>query len=196
MLDATELFEFLGGDELEPDKDVIERLRFDDALNIPIELTDIDLWKNYINDDLYHLDKKVREFFKKTRWKRETKGGYKTTVPAMFMWIYGRKATPSDSGVSRILHRLLEYYCSSYTGKTSFHGKRVSRVYKFTRYATKNKRPYSLRLRLEELKDGNTANVWRANPTKDKRQQPRHKNRTDGSDAVEGRSDSVGGTES
>lgn len=182
MLDSSELLEFLGGEESEPDQDIISRLRFDDALNIPIELTDLDLWENYINEDLYILDKKIREFFKKTRTKREKKGGFRTTAAAMFVWIYGRKATQKDSYVCRMIHILLKYYCTEYTGKSSFCGKRVPHVYKFSKYATRNKRPYSLRLRLEEAKDGSA--VWRANPSKDKRYSARRQNKSDGTDAT------------
>lgn len=180
-LDSSELFEFLGGTEVEPDQDIITRLRFDDALDIPVELTDLDLWTNYINEDLYYLDKKIREYFKTTRVKREAKGKkmFRTTSQAMFAWIYGRKATPSDSYVCRMIHMLLRYYCTEYTGKNSFQGVKVPHVYKFSKYATKNKRPYSLKLRLEEAKEGSA--IWRANPTKDKRFKRRPADRDDGS---------------
>lgn len=154
MLDSTELFEAVGGSQDDPDGNVIDRLRFDDALEIPIELTDLDLWKNYVNDDLYVLDKKVREFFSKTRYRREKNGGYNTTVSMVFMWMFGRKPTSHDSHVCHILHVLMRYYCTSFTGKTTFQGKPVNRVYKFSKYATVKKRPYSLRLRLEEANDG------------------------------------------
>lgn len=188
-LDSSELFEFLGGTESEPDQDIITRLRFDDALDIPVELTDIEMWSNYINDDLYYLDKKIREYFKVTRMKREKKGNkmFRTTSSAMFAWIYGRKATPKDSYVCRMIHMLLRYYCTEYTGKNSFQGVKVPHVYKFSKYATKNKRPYSLRLRLEEAKSNSA--VWRANPTKNKRFKRRPTDRDDGTQEDEGRSD-------
>ena len=177
-LDPSLLFETLGADMPEPDENIIERLRFDDALEIPIELTDLDLWSNYINDDLYHLDKKIREYFKKTRYARENKKGkkeFRTTANAMFLWIYGRTPTQKDSYTCRMIHMLLKYYCTSYTGKNVFAGKRVPHVYKFSKYATKNKRPYSLRLRLEEAK--NVRGVWRANPTFEKGPESRRKDR-------------------
>lgn len=180
MLDSSELFEAIGGVETEPDRDIIERFRFDDSLQIPIELTDLDLWANYVNDDLYVMDKKIREFFSKTRWKRENKGGYKTTASVMFAWIYGRKPTPHDGAACRVIHMLLKYYCTSYTGQTTFQGKPVNRVYKFSKYATRNKRPYSLRLRLEEMKDGQ--DPWRRSPgaDKDKRSYGRRTDKQDG----------------
>lgn len=180
MLDSDELFEFLGGEISEPDEDIISRLRFDDAFNIPVELTDIDLWKNYVNHDLYVLDKKIREFLKKTRKKRELKGGYKTTASAVFIWIYGRTPTSKDSYVCRMIHMLLRYYCTEYTGKSQLNNKVVPHVYKFSKYATRNKRPYSLKLRLEEAKDG--ADVWRANPSTDKRSNSRRQNKLNSSD--------------
>lgn len=161
MLDTSELFDAVGGKP--QDETIIERFRLDESLDVPIQLTDLDIWSNYINEDLYAMDKKVREFFKKIRYKQEKKGGYRTTAPAVFTWIYGRKATPGDGPVFHMLHMLLKYYCTSYTGKTTYHGKRVDRVYEFSRYATKNKRPYSLKLRLEEANDGNKA-VWRNGP--------------------------------
>jgi hypothetical protein len=33
--------------ETEPDQTIIERLRFDDALEVPHQLTDVDVWLNY-----------------------------------------------------------------------------------------------------------------------------------------------------
>ena len=49
-----------------------------------------------------------------------------------------------------MIHELLKYYCTSYTGKTTYNGKTVPRVYEFSRYSGIKKRPYSLRLRMEE----------------------------------------------
>lgn len=182
MLDTSELLEAVGGSyEKDPDKDIIERFRIDESLDVPIQLTDLDLWANYINDDLYIMDKKIREFFKKIRWKQQQKGGYRTTASVMFAWIYGHTPTPKDGYACRMVHELLKYYCTSYTGETTYKGKPVSRVYKFSKYATKNKRPYSLRLRLEEAKDGNTAVFKRGpNSSKDKRAYGRRANRPDG----------------
>lgn len=139
--------------DTDPDETIIERLRFDDAMDIPWQLTDVDLWSNYCDDDLYFLDKKVREFLKSTRWTRETKGRQKTAVPLIFAWIFGRKPSSKDSQVCVTLHALLKYYCSKYTGTTQIKGQRFTRVYYFNKYAARHKRPYSLRLRLEEKND-------------------------------------------
>lgn len=157
MLDTSELLDAIGAERYgnkPQDDDIISRFRRDGDLEVPIELTDLDVWANYTNDDLYVMDKKLREFFKKTRYQREKKGGYKTTASVVFAWIYGRQPEPSDGAACRTLHELLKYYCTSYTGATTYRGKKVPRVYEFSRYATKEKRPYSLRLRLEEAKDG------------------------------------------
>ena len=165
MLDTSKLFEAVGG-EYEEQENVIDRLRFDDALNVPIELTDADLWANYINEDLYDMDKKIREFLKKTRYKRMKKGCYRTTASLVFSWIYGRQPVPEDSAVCRMINEILKYYCTNYTGSTTYMGKKVSRVYEFSKYSFSNKRPYSLKLRLEEMQDGK--DPWRKSPGADK----------------------------
>lgn len=161
MLDSTELLAAIGGSAEEPDKGIIERFRIDESLDIPVELTDIELWANYVNDDLYELDKKMQEFFKKIQWKKENQGGYKTTASAMFAWIYGRMPQAADGYACRMIHELLRYYCTSFTGRTTFKGKDVPCVYKFSKYSVRNKRPYSLRLRLEVMKGGDP---WRKGP--------------------------------
>ena len=181
MLDTSKLYEAVGGNrQPEPDVDIIDRLRFDDSLHVPIELTDLDMWANYINEDLYVMDKKVREFLKKTRYAREKKGGYRTTASVVFAWIYGRQPEASDGAACRLLHELLKYYCTSYTGATTYMGKKVSRVYEFSKYATYNRRPYSLKLRLEESDEGQ--NPWRKSHVDDsaKRRHGRRKHSEDG----------------
>ena len=177
-------------------RDIVDRLRDDDALEVPVELTDLDMWSNYINDDLYVMDKKVREFLKKTRYKRQEKNGYRTTASVVFAWIYGRQPEPRDGAACRLLHELLKYYCTSYTGATTYKGRPVSRVYRFTKFATNAKRPYSLRLRLEES-DGKSGYVFRNGPNyrADKRSHGRRTDRGDGPrDAGRG-GDGVGGDE-
>ena len=178
MLDVSDLYKAVGGGKAgnpKHEQSVVDRLRFDDSLNVPIELTDAALWANYINDDLYEMDKKVREFLKKTRYKRQ-KGGYRTTASLVFAWVYGRQPVPSDGAVCRMLNELLKYYCTSYTGATTFMGKKVPRVYEFSKYAVSNKRPYSLKLRLEESEDGK--NIWR-NGNGQNKEKRRHGRRGD-----------------
>ena len=180
MLDTSKLYDAIGGNKgPKPDQDIIERMRDDEALEIPIALTDLELWANYINDDLYVMDKKIREFLSKTRYRRNKNNGYKTTASVVFAWIYGRKPEPSDSTTCRMLHELLRYYCTSYVGPTTFMGKKVSIVYEFSRYATQNKRPYSIKLRLEE---NGLGKQWRSPnvDTKTKRRHGRRKHSEDG----------------
>jgi hypothetical protein len=183
LLDISELTEAISTDRQRSDPyaaDVVKALRSDDALEVPIELTDLDVWSNYMNDDLYHLDRKVREFLKRTRYRRQAKGGYRTTASVVFAWIFGRQPDPGDGSVCRTIHTLLKYYCTSYTGATTFNGKPVSRVYRFSKFSGNSKRPYSLRLRMEES-DG-TGNVFKSGPNSgvDKRTHGRPANRKNG----------------
>lgn len=153
MLDLSAIDDMFGLDENKPDETIIERLRFDDALEIPFELTDADIWSNYVNNDLYEMDKRLRKYLKSQRYRMERKGGLRTAAPLVFAHIFGRKATSKDSQVCRMLHRLLEYYCTSWTGESTIAGKRYNRTYKFGRYTGFHKRPYSIRLRIEEANE-------------------------------------------
>lgn len=152
MLDISALDGALNVKPQEKD-DIVQRLRFDDALSVPIELTDEDMWSNYVNDDLYAMDVAVRSYIKKMRYVQERNKGFRTAVPLVFTYIFGRKPTSKDSAACRMLHMLLRYYCTDYTGKSTIGGQEFNVVYKFNRYAGKNKRPYSLRLRIEEANE-------------------------------------------
>ena len=154
---------------------VVERFRSDEFLEVPLELTDLELWGNYMNDDLYEMDKKIREFLKRTRYKRQVNNGYRTTASMVFAWIYGRQPEPKDGTVCRLIHTLLKYYCTSYTGRTTFNGKPVERVYRFSKYAASAKRPYSLRLRIEEQHGVTNRATFREGP--DSRVDKRHAGR-------------------
>ena len=183
MLDTSLLMDAVGATSYgnkQPDQDIIQRFRREDMLDIPIELTDLDLWVNYTNDDLYIMDKKIREFFKKTRYQREKKGGYKTTASVVFAWIYGRKPEPADGAACRTINELLKYYCTSYNGPTTYKGKKVPRVYEFSKYATTSKRPYSLRLRLEEIDEGKDPFRASGEGDREKRRYGRRKHSSDG----------------
>lgn len=181
----------------EPDQSIIDRLRFDDSLEIPWQITDLDLWANYVDNDLYELDKKVREFFSKNRYQRERKGQQKTAVPLVFAWIFGRPPTPADSQVCVKLHTLLRYYCTRYTGVNEIKGVRFTHVYYFSKYATKNKRPYSLRLRLETCNVNNAFTPYGSGRDKGPgARNARSADRTDGELSDGGSSDEVGGSSS
>lgn len=183
LLDTSELTMALSTDRQREDvydEDIVDRLRTDSSLDVPVELTDLELWSNYMNEEMYELDKKVREFLKRTRYQRASKGGYRTTVQVVFAWMFGRQPDPADGSVCRNLHTLLKYYCTRYTGATTFHGKPVTRVYYFSRFSGLTKRPYSLKLRLEES-NGSTS-VFRNGPNHkvDKRSYGRRANRPNG----------------
>lgn len=147
----------------------MDRFRNEDQFEVPVQLTDIDQWINYTDDDLYFMDKRIRAFLKSIRYRKQVKGGYQTTAPLVFQYIYGRKPGPGDGSLFKMLHPLLVYYCTNYKGPTTYKGRKVSRVYTFSKYAAINKRAYSLRLRMEESKEG--ADVFREGPDskKDKR---------------------------
>lgn len=171
MLDLTALNDIAPVDS-EPEPSIVERLRFDSDLDIPHQLTDVDLWLNYCNDDLYYLDKAVRELIKKTRWTRQTRGKMKTAVPLVFLQIAGRPAEAKDSRTCMMLHRILRYYCTSYTGISKINGVRFSKVYHFSKYACRSKRALSLRLRLEES-NGDDSSFRAYGTGQDKRAEPR-----------------------
>ena len=183
LLDFTKLTEAISSSSQRDDPfydDVVEDLRGDDSLDIPIEMTDLDVWANYMDEGIYFLDKKIREFLKKTRYKRESKDGYKTTAQVVFSWIFGRYPDPGDGSICRNIHTLLRYYCTRYTGRTTFNGKTVTCVYYFSKFSGNTKRPYSLKLRMEES-DG-THNVFKHGPNHraDKRSHGRPADRKDG----------------
>lgn len=188
-LDSTELLKVLDPDSprISEEESKVNSLRYDDALDVPIQLTDADMWDNYCNDELYWMDKKIREWIRGIEWRKVTKATngqkvYRTTVSMVFAWIYGRSPKPgADGPACRMIHRLLVYYCKTYTGKTTLHGKEVGRVYKFTPHQSRisgkrGRRAFSLRLRLEEAQKvaeetGEPINydaLFRANPTLDK----------------------------
>lgn len=183
LLDFDALTEAISSERQRGDPfydDIIDELRDDDMLEVPIEMTDLDVWSNYMSDEIYVLDKKVREFLKKTRYQRQTKDGYRTTAQVVFAWIFGRQPEPSDGAICRLLHTLLKYYCTRYTGATTFNGKPVTRVYYFSKFSGNQKRPYSLKLRMEE--SNGKGNVFRRGPDSgvDKRSYGRSANRPDG----------------
>lgn len=181
-LDTSELMEDLvprHWDEL-PDRSIIERFRTEDSMEVPFELTDLDIWANYTNDDLYQMDVKVREFLSKTAYRRASKGGYRTTAQVVFAWIFGHRPEPRDGYACRLVHKLLKYYCTSYSGCTTYKGKRVNRVYRFSPYSCTSKRPLSLRLRLEVANERTQVFKRGTGYREDKRSHGRQSYRDDG----------------
>ena len=172
-----------------PDQDIVDRLRFDDSLDVPWQLTDVDLWNNYCDDRIYELDKRIRAYLKGTRYTREKKGKFKTAAPLVFLHLFGRRAEAADSQVCVDIHKILKYYCTSWAGPTAIKGQRYTKVYYFSKYSVQNKRPYSLRLRLEERNDEHAYRSYGEN--KDKHKPRRRRDKQDG-EPVDGRGGEVG----
>ena len=135
----------------EMDENLVNELRMDEDFGIPWQMTDFDVWNNYCDQRLYELDKLVREYLQSTSYYRSVKKGkmMRTAVPLLFVHLFGRPPTNKESQICVILHTLMKYYCTKYTGSTFLNNKRFSRVYYFSRYACRYRKPYSIRLRLE-----------------------------------------------
>lgn len=161
-------------------QDDLEKMSREDKEFLPIGLTDADAWENYTDDRLYEMDKMVRSWLKKTWYHRTTKGKMKTAVPPLFTFLYGRPPGPADSRTCAMMHRLLKYYCTRYTGKSTINNQVFSRVYHFSQYSCKTKRPYSLRLRIEEMEDGKDPFRLGPDDRRDKRKKPRRANSRNG----------------
>lgn len=154
LLNEEELWAEVDGDKLNDGRQsIIDEIRKNDLKEFPAAMTDADVWANYVNMDLYEMDVLVREWLAKTRWKREYRGGMRTTASLVFTEIFGHKPTGHDTGKCRILTKLLKYYAVRYNGPTTYQGKKVSMVYEFSKYGGVKRRPYSLKLRLEQIQD-------------------------------------------
>lgn len=140
---------------------------------LPLGLTEVEAWENYTNDKLYELDKMIRMWLKKTWYHRQKDGKMRTAVPILFTYLFGRPPEPKDSQTCILMHKILYYYCTRYTKRSTIKRQRFSRVYWFSKYSCKDRRPYSIRLRLEELNEGK--DPFRAGPTerRDKSKKPR-----------------------
>lgn len=123
------------------------------AGGMPWQLTKMEIWASYTDELLYELEKKVREFIKRTTAGRKYHNGQTIVVSQLFQYIYGRKAEPKDSKINRKLHEIMRYYAMKRTGPTTWRGKRVdSGVYKMSPSAGKRV-PYSIRLRMEQFEE-------------------------------------------
>lgn len=157
--------------------------------DMPIALTDYELWQNYCDDELYDLDKALRKYLAKQKWRRRRDGGFKTSASLVFTYLFGRKPTQSDTRLTRKLNQLLRYYatrCSK--GHARVNNKQYVRVYYFSKYASDNKRPYSLRLRMEEAEADGKGFRYTLRPNLDSKGKP---NREGGS----GRGDTGSGSD-
>lgn len=165
---------------------VAEMLEAAEGNEFPVQLTDSDIWNNYCDEELYLLDKKVREYIKKMVIYKKHNKGFRTSVPMVFAWIFGRPCTPSDGRICRKLHRLLEYYAQHVTGVTTINGKKVEKAYKFSTYGGSSKRPLSIKLRMELNEQETGAPVNKFTFTKFNQRAPERKPRTDGPDDGQG----------
>ena len=130
------------------------------GFEMPAGLTDAELWENYCDEELYLLEKKLREYFKTMQYTAKNKGGYRTSCTLVFTWMFGRTPTPNDGAICRKLNRLLNFYAAKVTGETTINNKKVPRSYHISKYGTFNRRPLSVKLRMElsEEQDGRTHN--------------------------------------
>ena len=132
-----------------PDQDIVDRLRIDDSLDVPWQLTDVDLWNNYCDDRIYELDKRIRAYLKGTRYTREKKGKFKTAAPLVFLHLFGRRAEAADSQVCVDIHKILKYYFDK-PYMTYIMGRKVNKAYKVRPgYYIKRHRPMTLTLYAE-----------------------------------------------
>lgn len=139
---------------------VAELLEEAEGAQFPAQITDEATWANYCDEELYLLDKKVREYLKSMQWYSKSNNGFRTTAGLVFAWIFGRTPTAKDGAVCRKLNRLLNYYCTKVIGVTTINGKRVEKAYKFSSQGGQFKRPLSIKLRMEvnEEKTGQQTN--------------------------------------
>lgn len=128
---------------------VQELLDANPGFEMPAQLTDAELWENYCDEELYLLEKKLREYFKAMAHRSKTKGGYRTSCGLVFNWMFGRPAQPEDGAICRKLNRLLNFYAQKVTGRTTIQGKEVPKCYHISKYGTFARRPLSVKLRLE-----------------------------------------------
>ena len=154
----------------------LDKLRDEDGF-LPLGLTEVEAWENYTDDKLYEMDKLIRKWLRKTWCHRKSRGKMRTAVPLLFAYLYGRPPEPKDSQTCVMMHRILKYYCTRYTkSKSTIDYKEFTRVYWFSQYSNWNRRPYSLRLRIEEMEDGKDPfrKSWVDNRDKSKKFRRRH----------------------
>lgn len=210
---SPEVMSFVGKDKSDdvPVFPEIEELKAADI--IPPFWTSLECWDNYMDKRLYELDKAVREYIKHMQHYSRTRKGFRTSADLVFAAIFHRPCEPRDGFVMGYIHKLLNYYCTSCTGQTTVHGKKVPRAYKFSTYGGQNKRPLSIKLRMEEEFEKNgryqtqlTFSLLKSEARKEptKRTVKRdgqytevpagRPDRDDGCDGAEGRCDDTGGS--
>lgn len=112
-------------------------------------------WANYSDDDLYMLEKLLRKWFavckESSRWMKTYKNR-KYTMGMVVEHIFGRKWDNAiDGRYSKKLKLLLQYYSTSVKSCGTIAGKKTRHTVYVIGSKRIDKRPYSLRLRIEEL---------------------------------------------
>lgn len=130
--------------ELPANSDVLEKV-----LGTP------ERWANYCDDDLYMLEKLLRKWFaacrESSRWMKTYKNR-RYTMGMVVERIFGRKWDSSiDCRYSKKLKLLLQYYSTSVKPSGVIAGKKTNHPVYVIGTKRIDKRPYSLRLRIEEL---------------------------------------------
>lgn len=112
-------------------------------------ITDLKVWDNYTDDELYELDKAVRKWIKQTDVKKIYKGKIRTTAQLVFLWIFGRQPDQyKDTRIIKKLNTLLRYYSQKEIHQTKLDHRNARNVYEFGMNGG-HKMAYSIRLRLE-----------------------------------------------
>ena len=150
-------FDTLDHTKKEEESKVIARLK-DADFQFPHAMANATTWERYVNDDLYYLDKAIREILLKTRHARIEQGGMKTNSRLMFITIFGEepKNNREDNNTLKLINRILSHYAKRKTNVTKVQGKRLRSVFHFTPGQFKDRRPgytplpISLKLRMEE----------------------------------------------
>ena len=65
ILDASELFGIASSVtsyDYRNQEEMVEAIKADPEFELPVAMTDVEMWTNYTDDVLYELDKRVREF--------------------------------------------------------------------------------------------------------------------------------------
>lgn len=127
----------------------VQELLDQEIPTLPPQMSDFTVWDNYIDEELYVLEKKLREYFESMRQYAKKNQGYQTTAPMVFNIIFGRPPQPEDRGICVKLNRLLNYYSYKITGKQKVGGKWADKVYWIRKYGTEKRRPMSIKLRME-----------------------------------------------
>lgn len=112
-------------------------------------------WDNYTDERLYEMDKLMRDFLRcklenaewcRTHWNR------RMTQAMLWEALKGEKWTKEASGYTNALSKVATYYATRIQKEGYVLGKhRKRKVYTFGKKAVLNRRPLSLKLRLEEM---------------------------------------------